>query len=157
MVCFSFSSRRRHTSCALVTGVQTCALPICAAASSWPEASAGEFFARYFEAVQVGDGKAFVTGYYEPEIAGSRMRQPGYDVPIYRRPPNLIDVNLGQFSDSLKGKTIRGKVDGTNLVPFDERSEIVSGSLAGRGLELVRWEGHRTGLQSLMRCSYAVL
>src|SRR3546814_2184991 len=33
MVClfyvFFFSSRRRHTRCALVTGVQTCALPIC--------------------------------------------------------------------------------------------------------------------------------
>src|SRR3546814_5856191 len=29
MFCF-FSSRRRHTRCALVTGVQTCALPICA-------------------------------------------------------------------------------------------------------------------------------
>src|SRR3546814_7347977 len=29
---FFFSSRRRHTRCALVTGVQTCALPI-----SWPE------------------------------------------------------------------------------------------------------------------------
>src|SRR3546814_5446116 len=28
LVCF-FSSRRRHTRCALVTGVQTCALPIC--------------------------------------------------------------------------------------------------------------------------------
>src|SRR3546814_5291153 len=31
-VCFLFvffSSRRRHTRCALVTGVQTCALPIC--------------------------------------------------------------------------------------------------------------------------------
>src|SRR3546814_4729887 len=27
--CFVFSSRRRHTRCALVTGVQTCALPIC--------------------------------------------------------------------------------------------------------------------------------
>src|SRR3546814_1122728 len=27
-LCFVFSSRRRHTSCALVTGVQTCALPI---------------------------------------------------------------------------------------------------------------------------------
>src|SRR3546814_3889359 len=27
MCCF-FASRRRHTSCALVTGVQTCALPI---------------------------------------------------------------------------------------------------------------------------------
>src|SRR3546814_5837159 len=29
IVLFFFSSRRRHTSCALVTGVQTCALPIC--------------------------------------------------------------------------------------------------------------------------------
>src|SRR3546814_2980958 len=28
MVCFFFSSRRRHTRCAVVTGVQTCALPI---------------------------------------------------------------------------------------------------------------------------------
>src|SRR3546814_13806288 len=31
---FFFSSRRRHTSCALVTGVQTCALPICQALGS---------------------------------------------------------------------------------------------------------------------------
>src|SRR3546814_3727853 len=31
--CVFFSSRRRHTRCALVTGVQTCALPIC---RSWP-------------------------------------------------------------------------------------------------------------------------
>src|SRR3546814_4244940 len=29
MSLFFFSSRRRHTRCALVTGVQTCALPIC--------------------------------------------------------------------------------------------------------------------------------
>src|SRR3546814_1355149 len=29
LICFFFSSRRRHTRCALVTGVQTCALPIC--------------------------------------------------------------------------------------------------------------------------------
>src|SRR3546814_15230531 len=33
-VLFFFSSRRRHTRCALVTGVQTCALPICSIASS---------------------------------------------------------------------------------------------------------------------------
>src|SRR3546814_8788886 len=29
MCSYFFSSRRRHTSCAFVTGVQTCALPIC--------------------------------------------------------------------------------------------------------------------------------
>src|SRR3546814_19431082 len=32
-VFFFFSSRRRHTRCALVTGVQTCALPILAVAA----------------------------------------------------------------------------------------------------------------------------
>src|SRR3546814_11946205 len=36
MICFFFfSSRRRHTRCALVTGVQTCALPI------WPAGRGG--------------------------------------------------------------------------------------------------------------------
>src|SRR3546814_6559285 len=33
LLCFFFSSRRRHTRCALVTGVQTCALPISLVAS----------------------------------------------------------------------------------------------------------------------------
>src|SRR3546814_7182418 len=33
---FVFSSRRRHTSCALVTGVQTCALPIYGSISTSP-------------------------------------------------------------------------------------------------------------------------
>src|SRR3546814_10324845 len=35
---FFFSSRRRHTRCALVTGVQTCALPILTQLSrcTWP-------------------------------------------------------------------------------------------------------------------------
>src|SRR3546814_14632040 len=35
---FFFSSRRRHTRCALVTGVQTCALPICSAPPAPPSA-----------------------------------------------------------------------------------------------------------------------
>src|SRR3546814_1835207 len=36
MLCFFFSSRRRHTRCALVTGVQTCALPISALGYRYP-------------------------------------------------------------------------------------------------------------------------
>src|SRR3546814_8459852 len=42
---FFFSSRRRHTRCALVTGVQTCALPIC----------------RYWRAASEADQKAFLA------------------------------------------------------------------------------------------------
>src|SRR3546814_5684946 len=37
---FFFSSRRRHTRCALVTGVQTCALPICKPRKEDAEAAA---------------------------------------------------------------------------------------------------------------------
>src|SRR3546814_2241359 len=37
IVFFFFSSRRRHTRCALVTGVQTCALPIFEAAHDAPD------------------------------------------------------------------------------------------------------------------------
>src|SRR3546814_5471662 len=38
---FFFSSRRRHTRCALVTGVQTCALPISAIWNRHPELVSG--------------------------------------------------------------------------------------------------------------------
>src|SRR3546814_9288156 len=43
MYVFFFSSRRRHTRCALVTGVQTCALPICAD----PQENIGEVVERH--------------------------------------------------------------------------------------------------------------
>src|SRR3546814_6659661 len=38
--CCFFSSRRRHTRCALVTGVQTCALPILLLMTALPDAHA---------------------------------------------------------------------------------------------------------------------
>jgi len=107
----------------------------CDAVKTWT-GDAISFFATHMDAVQVGDGKAFATGYFEPEIAGCRTRQAGCDVPVYKRPNDLIDVDLGQFSDDLKGKSIRGKVSGTKLVQYDDRAGIESGSLAGRGLEI---------------------
>ncbi|PAX09246.1 murein transglycosylase A [Sphingomonas lenta] len=106
--------------------------PACDAARAVQPGGARDFFARYFEAVQVGDGKAFATGYYEPEIAGSRERRPGYDVPIYARPDDLVDVDLGQFADNLKGRTIRGRVAGAKFVPYYERTQIEEGALDGK-------------------------
>jgi len=110
--------------------------PACNAATSWNESDARTFFLRYFEAVQVGDGKTYVTGYFEPEIAGCRMKQPGCETPLYKRPADLIEVDLGLFSDSLKGRRIRGKVNGTSFIPYDERGLITAGGLAGRAPEL---------------------
>ncbi len=104
----------------------------CDAAKVAGEGAARRFFADRFEAVQVGDGRAFATGYYEPEIAGSRDRRAGYDVPIYARPDDLVDVDLGKFSDDLKGRRIRGRVEGTNFVPYSDRARIEEGALEGR-------------------------
>ncbi len=94
------------------------------------------FFAAYMDAVQVGDGKAFATGYYEPEILASRTQQPGYEVPIYKRPADLIEVDLGTFASDLKGRKIRGRVKGGTLALYDDRTSIENGSLAGKGLEI---------------------
>ena len=107
----------------------------CDAVKTWT-GNAVSFFAMYLDAVQVGDGKAFATGYYEPEIAGCRTKRPGCEVPIYKRPANLIDVDLGQFSDDLKGKNVRGKVSGQKFVQYDDRAAIENGSLNGRRLEI---------------------
>ena len=86
---------------------------------------------RNFELVQVGDGTAFATGYYEPEIRGCRTRQPGCEVPIYRRPPDLLDANP---QTNERG---RGRVDEQgHYVLYYDRAAIEQGALAGRGLEL---------------------
>ncbi len=110
----------------------------CGAAQNWPARDAPAFFARFFETVQIGDGKAFATGYYEPEIHGSRERRPGYEVPIYGKPNDLVEVDLGLFSDTMKGKRIRGRVEGQNFVPYYDRTAIEEGALDGRA-PVIAW------------------
>ena len=108
----------------------------CAAAQTTAEGQAQSFFQTYLDVVQVGDGQALATGYFEPEIDGSRVPAPGYTVPIYRRPADLITADLGLFSAALKGKQVRGRVLGGRFVPYADRADIMAGALAGRGLEL---------------------
>lgn len=108
----------------------------CSAAASTRPNDARRFFETQFETVQVADGRAFATGYYEPEIRGSRERRRGYEVPVYAKPADLVEVDLTPFADDLKGRRIRGRVDGNALVPYYDRAEIEEGALAGRGLEI---------------------
>lgn len=108
----------------------------CSAAKGWRDDDAIAFFDQHFTPVQVGEGKAFATGYYEPEILASRTRQPGYTVPVYRRPDDLVEVELGDFAKDLTGRKLRGRIDGARLVRYHDRAAIDAGALAGRGLEL---------------------
>jgi membrane-bound lytic murein transglycosylase A len=103
----------------------------CAAAAGWPAGEARRFFERHFATLAIGDGAAFATGYYEPEIAGSRTRQSGYEVPVYARPPDLLDADPGT------GARGKGRLDESGrYVPYHDRAAIDAGALVGRGLEI---------------------
>jgi membrane-bound lytic murein transglycosylase A len=111
--------------------------PACNAASDWPAANAADFFATFFETVRVGDGTAFVTGYYEPEIAGVRRRQPGFDVPIYGMPADLVRARPGDAPANSDGKQPLGRYDDDgDFVAYHDRAAIENGALAGKGLEI---------------------
>lgn len=111
--------------------------PACEAASRWPETEAAQFFSSWFETVRIGDGKAFVTGYYEPEIAGVRTRIPGYDVPVYGLPGDLVRARPGDAPANANGTQPLGRYDDQGqFVPYFDRVEIEDGALMGKGLEI---------------------
>src|SRR3546814_2324314 len=76
---FFFSSRRRHTGCALVTGVQTCALPI-SAASRTARPSAGAAGLLRFRAV-VRRAAAVGIACHRNRAATHSPGGPGRDLP----------------------------------------------------------------------------
>ncbi len=111
--------------------------PACDAAAKWPDGEASRFFAAWFETVKVSDGKAFATGYYEPEIAGVRIRQPGFDVPVYGLPSDLIRAKDGDAPANAYGTMPLGRYDTDGkFAPYFDRGEIDDGALMGRGLEI---------------------
>lgn len=77
------------------------------------------------------------TGYYEPTLSGSRTRNERHRWPLYRRPRELVELDLGRFRSGLAGESILGHVHDGSFVPFHRRDEIDAGNLAGRSLELV--------------------
>jgi len=109
----------------------------CAAARTWPRDNAAAFFDGYFETARVGDGATFVTGYYEPEIAGVRTHQPGFDVPVYGVPADLVRARPGDAAPLPDGRQPLGRYDETGqFVPYFDRGQIEDGALAGKGLEI---------------------
>ena len=111
--------------------------PACAAATGWPLEDAASFFGKFFETATVARGEAFVTGYYEPEIAGVRIRQPGFDVPVYRLPPDLVRARPGDAPPLPGGGQPLGRYDESGrFVPYFDRMAIESGALSGKGLEI---------------------
>ena len=104
---------------------------VCAEAASVAPGGEAAFFRDQFDWVRIGEGKAFSTGYYEPEIVGSRVATPAATVPVYAKPGDLVRCTRPD------GKTGRGRIDSSGIcVPYFTRTEIEQGALAGKGLEI---------------------
>ncbi|SLN42911.1 murein transglycosylase A [Ruegeria meonggei] len=88
---------------------------LCGVARTYDAAAAQAFFELFFRPVLVEDGKdALFTGYFEPELDGSRTRSDRFRYPIYKMPPEARAAN-----------------------PWLSRREILSGdAMQGRGLEI---------------------
>lgn len=108
-----------------------------AALQTTPESGeeARRFFEAWFSPVQAfnkSEPVGLFTGYYEPELNGSRKASARFATPIYARPNDLVSVDLGAFRPTLKGERIAGRIEGGRLVPYETRAEIDRGALGTR-------------------------
>jgi len=84
-----------------------------------------------------GRGTVLYTGYYEPILKGSLTPNGKYRWPLYKRPKDLIKIDLELFSSRFKGEKIIARYDGSRVVPYYTREEIDSHAvLSGRQLEI---------------------
>src|SRR3546814_4028015 len=125
-ICFFFSSRRRHTRCALVTGVQTCALPISVRRNARP-AEGGRF-----ERSRKGWGLALLVGI----CAGGGV-------------PHMVSPPCRRRRGGNPGRRAHRSRQGRVFPPGRDGGQPQRTSAR-------RSEEHTSELQSLMRTSYAV-
>jgi len=67
-----------------------------------------------------------ITGYYEPIYAGSLTRTAKAAVPVYGVPEDMVSVQLDSLYPELKGKRLRGRVEGRVLKPYDDAARIAA-------------------------------
>jgi membrane-bound lytic murein transglycosylase A len=65
-----------------------------------------------------------VTGYYEPLLRGSRRRTKGFEQPVRGVPDDLLTIDLSALYPEMKGKRVRGRLEGNKVLPYWSRAEI---------------------------------
>lgn len=95
--------------------------------STADHATARAFFESWFTpflATNNGRAEGTFTGYFEPELDGSRTRTARYTVPLLGKPSDLM------VRDGANGETEVGHMVGGRFQPYPTRAEIEAGALA---------------------------
>lgn len=102
----------------------------CAAAATVPQTPQAirRFLKEHLEVhgLRSGNGSSsgLITGYYEPVYPGSLTQTPVANVPVYGVPDDMIIVALDSLYPELKGKRLRGRLEGRVLKPYDDAATI---------------------------------
>ena len=107
-----------------------------------------DYFRTYFDPYRVlnttgwngNPNMGLVTGYYEPLLYGDRTASSRFNAPLYATPDDLLIVDLASLYPELKGKRVRGRLEGNRVVPYYTRAELPSDP-GIRGKEIVWIDG----------------
>jgi membrane-bound lytic murein transglycosylase A len=101
--------------------------PVCNVALKTKPADARHFFESQFKPFEIfenGSRDGLFTGYYEPQLRGSRTRHGAYQTPVYGVPADLVSVDLGLFDSKWKGEHVSGRAIYGKLALYPTRAEI---------------------------------
>lgn len=105
------------------------------------EAAVHAFFTESFIPYRVSrpDGKetGLITGYYVPDLVGSRTPSERFAWPLYRVPDDLLIIDLRSVYPDLANYRLRGRLEGRRVVPYWDRAEIDGEQAPLKGRELL--------------------
>jgi len=97
---------------------------------------ARKFFETNFTPYNHKDNNGFVTAYFEPEVAASRVKSDKFPYPLLARPHDLLRLNDENRPKDFDPDLQYARETEDGLVEFYDRPQIDKGALADRGLEL---------------------
>jgi membrane-bound lytic murein transglycosylase A len=124
---------------ALQVFIETCDLlrdpswqPICNLAEEF-DGPARRFFELFFRPVLIEDGQnAVFTAYFEPEIHGSLRRTGRYRIPVYARPPEMVNGALWYTREEIEeGRLLEGR--GLEIAWVDNAVDLTFLQIQGSG------------------------
>lgn len=88
------------------------------------------------ESPRVSADTGLITGYYEPLLHGSRSPSAVFSTALYAPPDDMLTIELADVFPELKGKRVRGRLQGKKVVPYFDRAALQN-HVSLKGKELV--------------------